>query len=349
MIIAILGDTHLGARGGVSHFNQFFNKFYAELFYPYLIKHNIKHIIQLGDIFDNRTSLSIKAYADCKHIWFNPLVENQIHMTIILGNHDIHHKNTLKINTPSLLLGEEYSDHIRIIDKPSILLYDTTTVAAIPWICDENKELIYDFLKPDKIADLCMGHFEIDGFEMMRGISGKGGMPRDLFDKFEHTFSGHYHTRSNDEYHRIQYVGTPYEITYADMHDPKGFHIFDTNTRQIEFIENPFTMFDRIVYNDESEMTVPNVKGKYVKLVVEKKNDLKKFDSFVNAINGSGVQELSIIENFSALSGGEVDVDIKTEDSPAIINGYIDNLTVAVDKQQLKDYLQGIYQEAITE
>ena len=38
----------------------------------------------------------------------------------------------------------------------------------------------------------------------------------------------------------IYYMGTQYQITFADLSETKGFHILDTNTREIEFIENPY-------------------------------------------------------------------------------------------------------------
>lgn len=345
MKVALLGDCHMGARSGSNHYSQHFNKFFDEIFYPYLIEHNIKEVIQLGDIFDNRTTLSIKAFNACKHSWFEPLATNDITMHILLGNHDVFHKSSVKINSPDLFL-KEYTN-VKVYGNPAVIdLYDTT-FALVPWICDENREAIYDFMNRDKIADICCGHFEIDGFEMMRGIAGHGGLPRSLFDKFEVTFSGHYHTRSYDEVNRILYVGTPYEITFADMHDPRGFHVFDTDTRQITVINNPYTMFDRIVYNDGWTGDVNSLNGKAVKLIVEKKNDLYAFDRFVDSVKLADVYDLQIIENFNDLKNVDVDENISVENSQTIINHYIDQLTTSVNKDSLKDFMNGLYVEAI--
>lgn len=347
--IAILGDTHLGARNASGHYSTFFNKFFKEVFYPYLVENDIKEVIQLGDLFDNRTQLSIKAYHACKSEWFDPLVKHGITMHTILGNHDIFFKTSLRVNTPELLLAKEYVDNVIVYNQASILELGGTQFAMIPWICDENKQEIFNFFNNPHIAsvDIVCGHFEIDGFEMMRGVAGHGGLPRDMFDRFELTLSGHYHTKSFDEYHRIQYVGTPYEITFADMHDPRGFHVFDTETRELEFIPNPFTMFDRIIYNEGWNGDLTTLTGKSIKLVVEKKTDLYNFDRFIDSVKLHEPYELNIIENFQNLHNVDSTTEFKLEDSQTVIHQYIDDIETAVDKSRLKNYMSGLYNEAL--
>lgn len=346
--IAILGDCHLGARNASNHFSTFFNKFFSDIFYPYLIENNIKEVIQLGDLFDNRASLSIKAFAACKGPWFDPLVKNNITMYTLLGNHDLFYKNSSKINAPELFLSE-YKNNIRVINGCEIIELHGTTFAFVSWICEENKEDVYNFMSRDRIADICCGHFEIEGFEMMRGIAGHGGLPRELFSRFEATLSGHYHTRSYDDYHRIHYVGTPYEITFADMHDPRGFTVFDTETRLFEFIQNPYTMFERVIYNEGWSGDVNNLTGKAVKLVVEKKTDLYTFDRFIDSVKLANVYDLNIIENFAELHNVDVDGEMHIENAQSIIHQYIDALSTSVDKDALKTFMSGLYQEAITQ
>ena len=52
MKIALLNDTHFGARNDSTIFDDFFHKFYNDIFFPYLKEHNIKTLIHLGDIVD---------------------------------------------------------------------------------------------------------------------------------------------------------------------------------------------------------------------------------------------------------------------------------------------------------
>lgn len=346
--IILLGDTHLGARNGSNHFSRYFNRFYTEVLYPYAAENEVRHIIQTGDLFDNRTQLSIKAYSACKTPWFEPLRDLGIKMHVLLGNHDIFYKSSLEVNSPELFLANEYRDNIIVYNKPAVVDIVGTTIALIPWICDSNKQEVFDFLNRDKIADLCVGHFEIEGFDMMRGVPGHGGLPRTLFERFERTFSGHFHTRSKDELLRIEYVGTPYELTFADCNDPRGFTVFDTDTRQTEFIQNPHSMFERVIYNNGWMGDVQSLKDKIVKIVVEKKDDLYAFDRFTDSVKLAGVHDLHIMENFAQLASGELgdDINVAQADPIDVIRSYVDNLSLNVDPDRLKTYLGGLYTEA---
>ena len=40
---------------------------------------------------------------------------------------------------------------------------------------------------------------------------------------------------------------------WSDYNCPKGFHIFDTDTRELERIENPLPIFKKLSYDDTKE------------------------------------------------------------------------------------------------
>ena len=320
------------------------------MLYPYMVQHSIRDIVQLGDFFDSRTALSLKAYHACKPEWLDPLVANDFHMHILIGNHDITMRESLDINTPTNILSEYVkSGHITIHNKPGIVNYDNCSIDMIPWICKENESEIIEFLGREKPSDLCAGHFEISGFQMYRGIEGHGGLKPELFERYERTLSGHYHTRSFNENYKIEYIGTPYEMTWMDCADPRGFTVFDTETRAFEFIQNPYTMFQKVYYNDGSSVDFSTLKEKFVKLIVEKKSDLYKFDTFLNNLRNAEIYDLGIIENTDHLNlmGGEVDDNIEIEDTSSIINNYVDGLETAIDKDKIKAYLQSLFMESM--
>ena len=50
MKIALLGDTHFGVRNDARHFHEYYEKFYSEVFFPYLEEHGINTIIQLTSL-----------------------------------------------------------------------------------------------------------------------------------------------------------------------------------------------------------------------------------------------------------------------------------------------------------
>lgn len=339
--VILLGDTHLGARNASTRFSSMFNKFFTDLLYPYMIENNIKEIYQLGDLFDQRTHVSLKALHNCKHEWFDPLRENGFKMHVLLGNHDIYHKNTLNINSPNLLLGE-YSDCIKIYDEP-------TTVGSfdiIPWICSDNEQQVIKFVNRKNVSKYCLGHFEIAGFAMYRGAESHDGLSPYFFDDYEMVFSGHYHHRSSKG--NITYTGTPYELTWSDFADPKGFHVLDTKKGTVNFIENPFTIFRRVQYNNGWAGDIDDLKDNIIKVIVQEKKDPYLFDKFIDSIKLIGVHELLIIENLEEFSDGDVEESIDLEDSAAIIANYIDGITTNLDKIKIKSYMRSLYNEALT-
>jgi DNA repair exonuclease SbcCD nuclease subunit len=311
-------------------------------------EHKIKAIYQLGDLFDRRKFINFNTLAECKRYFFDYLHTNGIQLVTLLGNHDIFWKESLSVNAQSLILGEY--DNIIVIDKPTRMHEDNTTIDLIPWICKENQTDVFNFIDTSK-SDLCLGHFELVGFPMHRGMLAETGLSHDMFAKYERVLSGHYHTRSKQE--NVEYIGVPYEMTWQDANDPKGFGVFDTETRQLEFIQNPFTIHEKIEYNDKDvepiDLTTIEIKDKYIKLVVINKTDLYKFDRFVNQLYEQEPYEVKIIEDLSEFNEGTIDAEINLEDTVSILGNYIDSVQTEGDKEAIKTFVKALYIEAINQ
>ena len=115
MKVAILTDTHYGARKGSKFLHDFFKKFYDDIFFPTLERENIKAVIHMGDAFDNRRSIDLQSLEWAKQVVFNRIAEMGITMHMIVGNHDTYFKNTNSVNSVGLLL-KEY-DNIKIYSE----------------------------------------------------------------------------------------------------------------------------------------------------------------------------------------------------------------------------------------
>ena len=116
MKIALITDTHFGARNDSLLFIDFFRKFYENIFFPTLKERGITDVIHLGDVVDRRKFINYKTLNSMKEILFSPLKEMGGNIKIIVGNHDIYYKNTLKVNSmEELTKGMDhvtvYSDH----------------------------------------------------------------------------------------------------------------------------------------------------------------------------------------------------------------------------------------------
>jgi DNA repair exonuclease SbcCD nuclease subunit len=345
MKVAIITDTHWGARNDSLAFIEFYRKFY-EYFFKTLDEHKIDTVLMLGDTFDRRKYTNHATIKASKDIYFEELYKRDIKTYILVGNHDTFYKNTNEVNTIDLMLGE-YTNLVTI-SKPKTLEIDSVPISFIPWICADNYADSMNELSTTR-AEICMGHLEIQGFEMYRGQECHEGFSMDTFKRFDTVFSGHYHHRSTKG--NITYLGTPYELTWQDYNDPKGFHFFDLHTRQLEFFQNPYTMFVRLEYNDKNQEPIDldalDLKDTYVKLVVVNKTDYYKFDQFVNKLYTKKAHDIKIMEDLSEFEEGAIDDNIDLEDTQSILANYIDSLSTDVDKEKIKSYMKALYTEAV--
>lgn len=347
MKIVLLNDTHCGIRNASDIFLENANKFYREVFFPYCKKHNIKQIIHLGDYYDNRKAINIKALHNNRKNFLEPMRDMGMYMDIFPGNHDTYYKNSNDVNSLKEVLGH-FMNEINIIMEPTVLEYGSTKIAMLPWLNSQNYDKSLEFIKNCK-ADVLCGHLELEGFELMRGVTNKHGMSKDIFSKFEMVLTGHFHTRSHRD--NITYLGSQLEFFWSDAHDPKYFYVLDTETRELEKIHNPHTLFEKIMYNDiEIDYTnydVSNLDGKFVKLVVIEKKDTYMFDKFVEKIQSQKILDLKIAENFSEFLGENIDdEEISVEDTGELLDTYIDAVDTELDKNRIKKSMRTLLNQA---
>ena len=340
MKIAIITDTHYGARKGADYIHSYFKKFYDNVFFPYLEKHNIDTIIHMGDMFDSRKSIDYQSLEWSKRVVFEPLKKYKVHA--ITGNHDAYYKNTNKVNSPELLL-KDY-DNIITYSKPTEINIEGLDILLLPWINSENFKESKEFIDNSK-SKVAMGHLEINGFKATRGHMMEDGMDVSIFSKFEKVYSGHFHTRSTDG--KIYYLGNPYEMYWNDVNDKRGFHIFDTETLTHTPIDNPYKLFYNIYYEDTPHQTFDSTEytNKLVKVIVRKKTNTKQFERFIDKLYSSNVQDLKIIENFVIQENENFEID-EEENTLSILNRYIDESEFEYDKNIIKGIFQDLYRQA---
>jgi len=172
MRVALLGDAHIGARNDSPAFHKFFAKFYNEVFFPYLKKENILHVIQLGDVFDRRKYINFNSLKQARGYLFDRL-NNEYDTWMLVGNHDTYFKNTNEVNSLELLLDGYHN--IKAVNSPTSIQFEDVEFLLMPWISPENEKQCMDALSETR-ANVVVGHFEIDGFEMYKGAIHEGGL-----------------------------------------------------------------------------------------------------------------------------------------------------------------------------
>ena len=352
--VAIINDTHFGARNDNPIFLEHFMLFWEDVFFPYLKEHNIRHIIHLGDMMDRRKYVNFHTLNVVRQRFIKPLNDMGVTMDVILGNHDVFYKNTNEVNSvKELFQWSELCDNWRIHYKPTTIELGEMKIGLVPWITKDNEEECLDFIAK-KEGSVLMGHLELSGYEVLRGVQHHEGMDPDLFKGYDAVYSGHFHCKHSKG--NIHYLGTQYQITFTDLKESKGFHVLDTDTGEIEYIQNPHRLFTVFVYNDEDgrdffdgSVEWDSYKDTYVRLTIEKKTNPFMLDRIIEKLNESGCHSITVNDQTYSekTSKAEEKVDL-SKDTLTLICEEIDRMEGIEDPTRLKNLIRELYVEAQT-
>lgn len=350
MKVAILSDTHWGVRNDSMSFMDMSKKFLDDVFFPEIDRHGIKTIVHLGDLVDRRKYINIQTANRLRQDFLEPIKQRGLDLHMILGNHDVYYKNTNAVNAVQELCDQSVTFYQNATE---VTLYDTP-VLFVPWICAENRQHTMETISKSR-STICMGHLELQGFEMFRGSICSHGDDRTIFEKFHTVLSGHFHHRSTDGH--IVYVGSHGQFTWSDYDDPRGFHLFDLETQELTFKENPYIMFSKVWYNDSAktleqllEYDFAKHKGTNVKMIVQNKGNPFWFDKFCEQIEAVGVQNLQVVDDHLNLNL-EDDADIVNE-AESTLSIFMKNIgqinSPNLNREKLEKVILDLYNQALT-
>ena len=351
MKIALITDTHWGVRNDSQVFLTYFEKFYRECFFKYLDDHDINTIIHLGDIVDRRKYINYVTLRAFKENFVKPVKDREIDLHVIVGNHDIPYRSSNEINAMREIFEHGNNQYVKTYDNPTNINMDGCDIALMPWIHPGNFQTCATFI--DKTpAQVLFGHLELQGFEMSRGLVMNEGYSAEMFKHFDVVASGHYHHKSTRG--NINYLGAPYEMTWHDYDDPRGFHIFDTETRTFEFIKNPYKMFYKLWYDDEGkelqdvvEQDYSEYENTYLKVIVTSKTNPYWFDLFLDKLYKVNPANLSIVDDNKNLDQlNEDEIVNEAEATLTIMHNYVNATEMDVSATDLNKLLQSLYSEA---
>ena len=347
--IALITDTHWGCRNDSPVFAKHISRYYKNVFFPYLEEHGINYIVHLGDIVDRRKYINFVTAKNLDNDFIEPIYKNKLFLHAIIGNHDTYFKNTNEINSMNSLYRDNC--HFNYYSEPIERTIDGCKILFMPWICSGNYQNCMDAIEKTD-AQVLFGHLELAGFEMYKGSPNNHGFDPKLFDKFDIVCSGHFHHKSSRG--NINYLGAPYEMTWSDHDDPRGFHVFDTSTRELTFIQNNDRIFHKLFYYDVDTDYQEFINQDYsqyadciVKVVVKQKTNLHMFDLFIDKLEKAGVADLQVVEDHLNLNL-ELDDDLleEAEDTFSLLNKYASQVSKS-DNEQLTLLLQELYNEAL--
>jgi predicted phosphodiesterase len=346
--VALITDTHHGIRNDAAPFLDMTKKFLDDVFFPTLEEHDIQEVVHLGDILDRRKYVAFNTANHLRNEFLLPTLDRVENFHLILGNHDVVHKNTNEIAGPvELYVGfTQLRDGFRIYkDAKEIEFMDGTKAMFVPWINDSNREASLNAIERTS-AQICFGHLELEGFEMYRGVVCEEGLSSSHFNKFDVTCSGHFHHKSSKN--GIHFLGSHGEFTWADYNDERGFHIFDTQTRELEFIQNPYTMFEKVHYDDTVPNFAPDVSGKYVKVICRGRSDQIRFEQFISDLEKYNPVEVQVVDDH--LNAGDMVTAMDEVDDGEDTLSIFKKATELYegDRSAMDEFITELYNEALS-
>jgi DNA repair exonuclease SbcCD nuclease subunit len=298
----------------------------------------------LGDAFDNRKGVDYWGLDWAQRVFYDRLSDLNINLLQICGNHDSFYKNSNKINAIDTLL-RSYKN-INSFSSPGEIKIGNLHCLILPWICAENEDETFSLMEKTK-AKVIFGHLELQGFTLFPGKVNTHGLTTERFEKFDRVFTGHYHARSNNG--KIFYLGNPYQMFWSDVDDKRGFHIFDTETYELEFISNPYNLYERFYYEDTDWKTFDYsiFENKNVKIIVKERTNQSNYDKFISKILETNIVDLSIVELIDVNDTNVNFDDIEPEDTFAVLSKYVEEADFSLDKDMIKNILHNTYKEAL--
>jgi len=347
MQIAVLNDTHFGARNDNQQFLDYFFRFFDDVFFPFCKENNINTVIHLGDIMDRRKYVNFNTLNQVRTRFVERLTENGMVMHCIPGNHDTFYKNTSTVNCLNELF--DHYDNIHVYGEPTTLQFDGVDIDLIPWMNTENHDRCMNFIRNSRSA-ICGGHFELAGYQVLRGVLHQGGMDPNVLSNYDLVMSGHFH--NGHKKNNVHYLGTQYQITFSDLNDQKGFHIFDTDDKSVTQIKNPDRLFVKIAYDDSDPSLIESIdtshfEGKYVRLYVVNKENASLFERFLDSLYEAKATNVVVFDEIVDKEYTE-DIDLSV-DTLTLINQEIDDsIPENIDRDKLKKVVRELYLESLT-
>lgn len=355
MKIAILNDLHFGRRNANRIFMDEAENFFKKVFFPYIEQNQMDAIFLLGDTFDDRRSINVKAVNQAKRL-FDYIDKFEVPVFAIPGNHDIYYKNTLRPNSVEPLIADY--KNFNFVDEPTTVKFDKVKFLLVPWICAENEDACVEAIRNVEADILCL-HTDIMGSQSVPGIFLDHGFDPAAFLKYDMVLNGHIHTRSS--FNNVKNLGTQYQSEWSDYGQTKGFHVFDTETRQLVFHENPSMIYEKFYYTQDLVEGIDpldwiktngwRMENKFIKFVVTEREDKYLFERFLTECHKIKTHELNFIENVTdVVSDEEFNPEIfdQAKSTLHIIKDYVDQVVrTDLNKPLLMQLLTQLHTEAV--
>jgi DNA repair exonuclease SbcCD nuclease subunit len=147
---------------------------------------------------------------------------------ILVGNHDA------ALRTPEINSTQVFSGLGTVVEKPMTL----GAFAFMPWVEDPDELRAGVEKLAESQARFLFSHIMVEG-----AVPKAYGYPMDVLmpERWDRIILGDVHDPVSLLDGKVRYCGSPMQWHYGDAGGKRGFLILDTDTAEVEFIENTFS------------------------------------------------------------------------------------------------------------
>lgn len=281
-LIALITDPHFKTK-------TFFDKItFTQKVMDKCKEKKVDYILNCGDTFDTGNPGDKLVSTDTQINYLEKVFNNNIPTITLEGNHDQYGDKNSALNLI------HFSNWLKIQDKVEIFKFSDFELACIPWIRnrEDYRELVLSEL--NKAIDysrsktrILIGHLNIINCSM-----GKHGLcsPNNYFSfniedlinsNFSptHLFFGHIHMKydipTKNKNIVAKYLGALTQLRFDDDEGKEaGFHLFDTETGLLQFI-NMDEYASKYYTIKEEDLSLYNLEKDYIRLYTEEPEKYK--------------------------------------------------------------------------
>jgi len=339
--ICCIADLHIGVHQNNPIWHGISLDF-ANWLKAKLNEQGIKDIVIAGDIYNDRNEISVNTM-DVANKIFN--IWKEFNIVILIGNHDSYYKDRPDVNSLGMLSGWS---NISVFDKITTTEQFDKTITFCPWATDFNHV-------PN--SDIIFGHFSIAGFKMNKGkicTENEGIVSNSVLSRSNLIISGHFHLREERKYANgtILYLGSPYELTWGEIGDPKGIYTLDIISKKYEFIENVVSpkhkhikLSELIAASGVSEEIKKDFPGNFISFIIDKTVDFDKIEILINKFGL--LKPISITTEFeldNKFNSDDIAYEYTGIDMSGAIEEFINMLNVE-NKQEVLNSTLNLYRQ----
>lgn len=140
-------------------------------------------------------------------------------------------------------------------------------------------------------------------------------------------------------------MGNPYQTSWGEADDKKGFHVYDVTDNKLEFIQNPSETYQPVFYDDNREYNFDVFLNKIVRVFYNKQKVTANFEVFLDKLEKKCYSY--DLEDLSETVQVDLSETYVVSDTTEILKSWLSSVSVDINKNMLDDMVFGIYREAV--